>query len=287
MSENVTQSAEFSNAAILRPFDNFESIYQGLSVEQDPLALPGGVDRLAGKPGYDPKLAAMLPVPLGARVVIWLPRLSSLNYGEDTPEYFYSLVWRIRSQAEATTDAERRSAAHFGQRLQGRPQAPGASPAVDTQGPRFVLPAAIETVAGNLPLAEPRRVSINTALLQVKPPRGWRAPVSSDYPGPLVSQKVGRALIYSQGYYEDTNGTAAPSDANAGFLGAPQYFIYQTVAQGDELALLITRDSGDGGPSWDFTGPDRPLSAFLGNDSGTQSILENAGVYVFTGARAG
>lgn len=291
MATNVTASAQFALAKVLKPFDNFEDKYQGLDPLDTPLALPGGLDRLAGQEGYDPNLMAMLPIPMGSRILIWLPRLNQPEgyVATATPDYFYTILWRLRSLTEQTTDPERTSAAHFGQRLKGRPQRAGASSSIDTPGDRFVLPVAIESVQIEGASAEPTQVDVNSSQLVVNPPAGWKAPITEKYPGPLsVNQKVKAAGMFSQGFTTFGDGSPTPSDVNAGLQGGPQYDIYETISRGDEMSVLISRDPnaialGDPGP-WDFEGVDIGLSNVLGTDGGTEPILRGLGVYIFTGS---
>jgi len=150
MGQTVTRTPEYSLAQILRPFDGFEQKYQGDDTEVNPIAVPGKLDARAGQAGYDPNLMAGAPVPMGANIKLWLPRLQSpAAYGatpEDPPQYIYSLVWRIRSLTEASQDAERRLSAHFGRLLKGVPQVDSPIQQVSSGGDRFVIPAAIQTV---------------------------------------------------------------------------------------------------------------------------------------------
>jgi hypothetical protein len=278
MTQTVVTAGLFSHAAVLRPFSGFESKYQGLRVSENPIALPGSRDAQAGKTGYDPQLLAMLPVPMGARVKLWLPRLAPAVYSGTIPNYKYSIVWRVRSLADSVADPTDRLGAHFNRLLPGRAQIAGTP---NTAGPRYVIPCATESIQTPVsPVVEPATVNVNSVQVQTATGRQWQAPIAENYPG----GKLGFAGIHSQGFYPDGNGTAMPPP---GASGGPGYFVYNTEAQGDEMGLLVTRDAYSS-DNWDFTGAglDRGLAAVLGTGNGQFPENPAIGVYVFTGSAA-
>ncbi len=84
MPETVLADAQFSIARILRPYTNFETQYQGQPVDRrimlsEVVNGPGGEARddlaIKGQTGIDPELARGLAVPMGARVLIWFPKI--------------------------------------------------------------------------------------------------------------------------------------------------------------------------------------------------------------------
>lgn len=285
----VTTSPQISTVAVLRPFENFEAKYQGLTVVDNPISIPGTLDSLAGTAGYDPNLVAGARVPIGSKVFLWVPRLNSPVYGDTVPDYQYQLVWRIRSLEEQNADAEDKLTGNFGIRYDGVPQVnSGASttPAV-AGGPRYVIPAAVESIqTPATTVTEPQVISVNTAMYQVVAPSQYHAAVAPNYiPG---GQKQGHAVMLSQGYYPDANGTgsATNDDNRAGYNGGPQYDIIETVAKGNELVIYLTRVAGVGKEEWDFasSGLDQGLSIILGNGNGKG--YPGLGIYLLTGATA-
>ena len=298
----------FSNARVLKPFDNFENTFQDLSPVTFPIAFPGTLDDFAGKEGYDPNLLAGIPVPMGSKVMLWLPRLSRPLYGQVTPDYNYQLVWRVRSLTEQNLDPARQRVGHFGQRLQGVAQIAAAEASVDSAGPRFIIPAAVETVqvVNSEQLIEDPRNATDSLVVQKGIPEGtispepatvdvnsarfntkgvgstYNAPPSQNFPGPESQQKLGASGLLSQGYYSDGNGTASGSDNNAAYSAGPQFNILETTAKGDELLILLSRSITDG--IWNFSGNDRGLSDMLGTAAGSRGIIPGLGIYVFTGS---
>lgn len=314
MSSNVIRTPSFSLATVIKPFPDFESKYQGLPVRNNPLALPGTLDRMAGRPGYDPNLLAGVPVPMGSQLMLWVPRFGRQPYGTSTPNYRYRVVWRIRSLTDQINDPDGKLAAHFGALLPGVPQVPSNNPA-DSAGPRFVIPAAVETLQVSNTQAviedprdatnsiviqkggqqglysapdlnpEPGKINVTSAEYQVYNPAQWQAPIVPKYPGPVPSfDKLGAAGLVSQGFYPDGNGTTVNNNANAAFAAGPQFDVIRTTALGDEMLLFIDRAVGETDENWDFGLVDRSVSTLLGTDVGTRPSVPNIGVYLFEGS---
>jgi hypothetical protein len=323
----ATRTPEFSQATIVKPFKGFESKYKELNVESNPIAIPGDLDPMAGKDGYDPNLLKGIPVPLGSKIFIWLPRFTPSRYGEAVQtNYRYKLVWRLRSLGDQTADPNNQLAAHFGRLLPGVPQeeATAADPpslqavSDELSGPRLVIPTAFESVqivnnkdliasidgtqmpvqkgtddASGVQIApqtqEPAKVAVvsaetNTFL------GNYQAPLSPNYPSGLAAldPKVAAAGLLSQGFYSDQAGWAQdPSPLNAGYPAGGQYVIYETEVKGDELILLLDRESTLADPDWDFEGADRNVSRIFGTDGGTRAEVPTLGVYILTGSGVG
>jgi hypothetical protein len=95
--------AQFGTAKLLRPFKGWETTYQGLDsrhqilwspTDKDLNGLP--FDPLIGHVEYADLLCNAMAVPLGARVFIWLPRLTYLS-GGNRIGYQWVIGWRLRS----------------------------------------------------------------------------------------------------------------------------------------------------------------------------------------------
>lgn len=323
----TTRTPEYSIARIIKPFPKFEEKYQGLDPAVNPIAIPGVLDDLAGTPGYDPNLLGGVPVPMGAKVYMWLPKYFPGGYGGSALSYRYRFVWRLRSLSEQNADSDNQTTGHFGRRLPGIPQEPSTSgnPEIvnnlnPTAGPRFVIPAAFESVqivnnkffitevAG---VAQPvQHGTINTAgqpinargqdpadiavvaartNTYVNPTEQYQAPLSPKYPGPVaLSRKQGAAGLLSQGFYSDQAGWATSGNVqNQGYSAGGLYLLYETECKGDDLIILLDRDPAlDAGvnPLWDFSGVDRNVSRILGTDAGTRPALPTLGIYIVTGS---
>lgn len=286
MSRSVYTQGQFSTVRVLRPFNTFVTSYQGLEAQQNPIAFPGNLDPMAGKPGYDPFLLAGLSVPMGSRVTVWLPRLGPIAYnGVTAPFYNYQFVWRLRSLESSVQDPGRLLSQHFGVDRPGRNQDPGASPSfTGDPGPRVLIPTAFESVqVVDSVLQDPRLVDVSSAVYQVQPPSNYSAPLAPNYPGSLpLALKAGAAGMVGQGFFGNGNGAPLPTNGNAGFSGGPQYQIVDTTAKGDELLILLSRPPAGSplpNPNWEFNSIDVGLASLLGTES-------SIGIYVLTGTNA-
>lgn len=300
----ATRTPEFSQARVVKPFNGFESKYQGLDIFSNPIALPGTLDQFAGKDGYDANLLAGIPVSMGQKVLVWLPRFIPSSYGESVAtNYRYRFVWRIRSLQEQVEDPSQEREGHFGRLLKGVAQEeytgldPNRTVLNPTAGPRVVIPTAFETVsivnnkdvvANIAPVAEPDQyASIQKGTLvggQPFSPAGqepadvavvssrantyigeqYQAPISPNYPGP-AGDKVGAAGMLSQGYYPDQAGWAESANPqNAAYAAGGQYLVYPTDVKGDELIILLDRPAGN---------PSNPTWDFNGLDRNVSRIF--------------
>ena len=285
MSETIIRTPEFSIASVIKPFANFESVYQGQPVLSNPLIMPGTSDPLAGKPGYDPNLLAGVPVPIGSDILIYIPRILPV-YGQTAPIYSYTLIWRVRSQQEAVADENFLLSGNLGPRLPGVPDLTGTSP-----GPRFVIPAAMETLV--FTDAEPSIPSIpagqNARSLQIEIFGGvWQAPLMPNFPpGGVAASKLNKAGVVSQGLYDDTAVSGSGSDyARAGWRGAPSYNVLQRKSLGNELMIMVSRSAETPNEAWDFAGSDVYFSELFGTNNGARPPIPNTGILLFTGSFA-
>lgn len=286
MSDTVVRTPELSTATILKPMTGFEQKYQGAPVLFNPIAIPGNLDRLAGLPGYDPNLLAGVPVPVGSTALLYIPRVLPV-YGSNSPNYVYTFVWRMRAQAEAVADGNLQLSGNLGQRLQGVPEVSGNSP-----GPRYVLPAAMDTITFTdaEPVSPGTFAGQNIRGLQEEFFGGeWQAPLAPSFPngsGTNPAAKLNNAGIVSQGLYPDTAISGIGSDyARAGWRGGPNYSAITKPIKGNELIILVTRESGTD-TSWDFAGPDAEFSEFYGTNNGQRAPIPNTGIQLYTGSFA-
>ena len=102
MSQAVLADAQFSVARVFRPFEGFEAVYNGQSV-RTPIAIPGSLDPDAGRTGFDTNLISGIPVPMGSKVMLWIPTIFQDSGGALGPPSFqvvpyrYQFVWRLRN----------------------------------------------------------------------------------------------------------------------------------------------------------------------------------------------
>lgn len=277
--------ANFSMARILKPFPNFEAVYQGASA-LFPIAFPGTLDRQAGEPGYDPNLLSMLPVPLGSRVMIWIP-LTIFNDDQGTfnqQTYQYQVLWRMRSigdfQAAFQKNVPRDEIGsyHLRQRDIGVPN----DPANPQSTVRIVLPAAMQVIAYEQaePTTTPSTYVNGTIHL-----RGQQIiPDGAIWAGPLLPPPAANTVhgIIGQGIFPFTSGAS-----DQGELGGPVFFPFWFDAEGDEMMVLARRVSvTEQDPNWDFASPtvDQPFSATYGTNNGTRAPVPSVGIFVFTGS---
>lgn len=253
----------FSTARVLKPFDGFETIYQGQSATI-PIAMPSALDFEAGKPGYDPFLATAAPVPKGSRIVLWIPLTLVPDSESPTPplKYRYQLVWRLRNVREYNDTAAQPTGQ---QKLFSLPN--DAFGVQDNGADRVIVPCGMESVVyeQNEPGIDFANGTVNVRGIYVVPDGGLSV---------LPLLPSGQTSSYGQGTF--VNSSQTPS-AGAG------YMIYETTAQGDELVLWVRRETVAGGDLWDFTSTDQPFSAVYGTNNGSHPSVPDLGVFLFTG----
>lgn len=258
MTDAVLADAQFGISKILRPFAGFEELYQG-EVGSKPIAIPGTLDRSAGRQGFDNNLLAGIPVPMGSKIIVWLPNITRpipiFPGARSAERYLYSFNWRLRNLNDFRSD---RRAYHFPRQSLG-------------ENNQFVIPAAQKTV-----IYESSKQQILSQFFCVSEtvqdkflPRTFEqfAPLSPD--STLVS-KVDAA--YQQGIADIESNKAISFNA------------VQLDCEGDELIILVTKPPNVGNDTWDFdeAGDDKAFSDFFG--SGTGQAFDNLGIYIFTGS---
>jgi len=287
---------QYSTARILKPFTGFETKYQGKS-SAVPIAFPGTIDRQAadGVPGFDPHLLAGLPVPLGSRIMIWIP-LALVNVDEtdedlDPTAYTYQIVWRLRSSTDyiytstQNVPVDEQLVGHLRKRDQGAPN----DPADPTATQRIFLPSALKTIAYEQaePSADPEvnaNGSINLRGELVTPCGG--SSDSSLWQGPLLptADSPPNVGLTGQGVLPQLQDPS--STLNEGVPGGPIYHPYWFDAEGDEMMIFARRATPAAfAVPWDFTDNtlDLGFSNIYGTNNGARPPIPSVGIYVFTG----
>jgi hypothetical protein len=282
MSENVLADAQFGIARILRPFSGFEAIYEGqLATRQimltQVLTPPGGaaLDDRAGADGYDPNLVRGLKVPMGARVLIWFPKITPDNTLTVPPipdiRYLWTVQWRMRNTFDFR---QSRIPYHYPKQGQGVPDTSGGVPAA-----RVVIPGANQT----------RFVDAlsKNALIEVYTFGGTYANALGGFGNPINPNGVAGAI--QQGILDPATFPGSAFGATSSF-----YQVLETQAAGDELLIGLTRADPTPGAvlsNWEFgqnpAAFDREVSIFLGIGSVAPpptGPFPDVGVYVMVGS---
>lgn len=258
----VLADAQFSAAKIIKPFRDFEQVYQGQRVDT-PIAIPGNLDPLAGKPGFDSNLLAGVPVPLGSKLILWMPTIY-IQLGASQLEdiqYQYRIVWRLRNLQDF---ALTRAAYHF----------PRQSPGVSSQ---YVVPSAGHSILWEqTPVVGPS----GTPRFQTKTEFHSQSVMESiSFPSTVVKPPL--VPSGAQGSFQQGIGTG-------GLLGSNQTVSYNAVqfdVVGDEFMVLVTRKPRiNSDETWDFGDTDSGFSAFFGTANGMRQPIKDLGIYVMTGA---
>jgi hypothetical protein len=268
MPENkfVTADAQFGNAKILRPQLGFDTLFQGQSINYPILFSEGGIalDSRAGTPGYSNFLAKGLPVPYGARLSIWLPRIVVYLALGFYDYYKWTFIWRMRNLYDFR---QTRTPYHMPKQADGEP-----STRVGDVGPRVILPAAVQSVAyaGSVTaITDPTQVVYPEVFYQ----QGLRA---SPTFRPIYN--AGNRLVYQQGVLDPGN---PPTGIDVSSFTWTQV---EVQAQGDELLVVANRPTQQGYTVWEFG----PLTlAPPGSDYAFYQFFnssENTGVYVLPGS---
>lgn len=262
MSEAVLADSQFSATRVFRPFRGFEDVYQGLPVEDTPIAIPGDLERDAGKTGISPNLLAGISVPYGSKLTLWIPTVISRVGGDAlvASQYRYSIIWRMRNIRDFV---QNRQAYHFPRQSFG-------------ENNQFVIPASQQTsiydsTPQNQPAAAPfaeERIATQEVVAE--------AFLFNSLQVGVARTPAGNAADYQQGLESSVAGSNQTASFN----------VVQLDALGDEMMFLISRAPGLS-PNWDFSGEfsaDRGLSSFYGTDGGTRNPIRDMGIYVLSGS---
>lgn len=265
MAENVLADAQFGIVKILRPYIGFDApldsggmapagSYQGTSSQVPIMLSEGGqpLDEAAGQLGYSPKLLRGLSVPLGSRVVLWVPLVTPQSGGTAPDGYVFSVCWRLRNTFDFR---QRRIPYHYPKAAQGVPY---------NSESRVVIPAAAQSVVYNQ--SEP--VVTLAPAVATSYAEAIKFNFSVNMLPPLLPDGSYGAM--EQGII-DVNG---PGEAIT-----TTYQVWELQAFGDELLIGLQR----AGDKWDFAEGkiDNQLSVVLGNGSG--KLYPDVGVYAMVG----
>lgn len=258
----VLADAQFSAAKVFKPFRDFERVYEGQSVDT-PIAIPGTLDILAGKTGFDPNLLSGIPVPLGSKLILWMPTIfrQVSDSLEDVP-YQYRIVWRMRNLQDFSLT---RAAYHFPKQSLGvgsQYVVPSANHGILWEG----LPSTVPTSGGSTAPSKTESFSQSVVENFVF--------VSTVTKPPLVA--TGASGAFQQGI------------GSGGVLGSNTSVSYNAVqldVVGDEFMILVTRKPRlNGDDTWNFGDTDSGFSAFFGTANETREPIKDLGIYVMTGA---
>lgn len=280
MSKVVLMDGQWTMSRFLKPFPNFERVYQDKD-GSTPIQFPGVLDLFAqrGERGYDPNLLGGITVPLGSEVMLWIP-ITIAGYTVNA-NYRYQILWRMRNvrdyragQAEGqVTSVQSYSGYHLRTSGLGQPEVVQSPPtALQT---RFFLPGASDSVAIRQPEPiddTPVVTNLRGELLQPILDPVWVQPLTP----------AGKDGVWQQGTY------VGSSQANT---GGPSWMTFRTKAKGDEMCILAYKIPPGEGPTaaWDFTtaGADTDLafSNTYGNNNGQNQPNPFTSILVLTGTR--
>lgn len=266
-SVTATVDAQFTAVQVLKPFANFEAAYQGKPATT-PIMFPGVRDQRAGTPGFSPQLAAGIPVPLGARVLLWLPMC--FNPMQGGQNYRYRVLWRMQnlnSYRNPGRDDLPRPPYHFPFQRAGSPDSTVLPPAE-----RSVIPAAWRVVAFEQPEAANADGQVHLRVEDVIPRFddsliNTVTPIYAD----------GSSAVIQQGILDPaTNPVGAP---------LPIFKPFWFDCEGDEIMILVTREDPSSPPNWDFTAAaaDLAFSNVYGTGNNTHPSFATSGIYLLTG----
>jgi hypothetical protein len=264
--------AQLTNVRVLKPFANFERVYQGKPA-LTPIAFPGVRDKRADEhaAGFDPNLIAGIPVPEGARVLLWIPMCFISQEDELQPFrlYSYRLVWRFQNLSGYRNPAarSRRAPFHFPR------QTPGASDTtvVSAPGsPRVTIPASWHVIAHEELEPTTGPSSLNVRVEDIIP----RVDNVGLFVPPLLPD--GSNAVIEQGVADPASIAGA---------SMPIFVPFWTDAEGDELIIFATRTGAGALDTWDFTDPAKDLafSNIYGTGNGSHPDFRDIGIYLQTG----
>jgi hypothetical protein len=241
----VGVDAQFGMTKLLRPQPSFVADYQGQSslipIMFTELGEPR--DPLASVVNYDPNLIKGLPVCVGQRCFIWLPKFGAVTVTGTTSEYVWRLVWRIRNLNDMNVGAGRGPAHNWKQGVGVR------DTAVVPNADRVVILAATETVTYNPtePTSLTAGVIVNARVQDVgmlgdEPFDGSTQNVLA----PLIPALAGGGTVtgvVQQGVLDPTLWAPAATKWSWG--------VFETRAKGDELLIGLYRTTA-AASTWGF-----------------------------------
>lgn len=265
--QTVLPDVQYGTQFIFRPQAGYQTLYDGANARRLLYlfpAVPGEsvvqtVDPLAAEkiPGYAENLARGLSVPMGSRVLVWLP---SPFYDDPLDSnrrkgYEYVLIWRLRNLFDYRTN---RRPYHI-------PSTTGQRDSVTNQT-LVPIPAAVECITYGQ--NEPAGSLLNPAQANVHPLSLEAG--GSPFLGPLVEAPSTFGPVQQ--------GILDPAVSGAPIAEATGFVTFETTAKGDELLIGVRRSGG--GAQWNFAEGeiDEFFPLYLRDD------YQYSGVFVFTGA---
>lgn len=252
----------YGTLQILRPYADFEDVYQGVATTTPIMFTLGGAirDPQAGLTGYDPQLVKGLPIALGQRCLIWLPAMTPAA-PSDADSYRWRFMWRYRNAHDYRTV---RLPFHLAKQSAGVPDAGSA---------RVVLPAAYVGAVYNPTEPTDPNVGVSASLRvqDISPRQGGG---TSSISRPLNA--VGVSGVVQQGVFDPAINTL--------FADLPAFIQYDLVATGDELLVGLWRTGvAPATANWGFQNlqSDRIVTLLFGDGSG--QTFPEIGVYVALG----
>ena len=256
-------NARISTCRVVRPFDGFEGVYQGLAGTV-PIAFPGTPDPLAGRPGYASNLLAGITMPLGARALVQIPMTVDLYTPE--PEYTYQFLWRMRGDQLFKDQMEARVAAEAPAGYHLRGEQPGRRELQSSRSELVFMPG-----SSDIEIFEEDPAPVGSALstVVVRQQR-YRPTMGASWVQPRLPN--GESAIWQQGTYQYSS-----DDNNSG----PTWFPIWTDVNGDDLLILVYKNAGES--NWDFAGDDAAFSNTSGTNNGGLPKNPNVGILISTG----
>ncbi len=237
---------QYGISKILRPYNGFATDYQGLSASSVAIMLTQdgkSLDPLAGTPGYSKALLGATEVPLGARILLWLPQFIART---DTSflTYNWGIVWRLRNTGDYRRE---RGPYHF------PTQSAGVSDTSDPTNPtRLVKPAAWQSLTFNEAEPGANTPAVNT----VRPEQLQVTAFNAQW---VAAVRLPDGTVTTG----QTQSGMRPS-TSAGYT-IPQFTTVEVRAAGDEMLLAVHRAQSDAYPTWDLAagGVDADLGSFF------------------------
>lgn len=257
MTEELRGDPQFGTATLLRPFAGFDLVYQGQAVAVRPIPWTANgeyYDSRASQAGYNRNLVRGLPVPVGARVVLWLPLVHPAVPAPNGPvAYRWRVCWRLNDMRSYRLD--RSKPYHIPQQAPG---VPDTTPA-PIGGPRSLLLAAQQGVIYTQPEPASTGTTWQNAIQhlrgeEIEVPGFTAEDVGQPSWAPLSPR--GEDGVIGQGLYDP--------NVFGLFAHNPRFLGYEVRAAGDELVLLFSRGVGTApATNWDFTTWDSNLMTLL------------------------
>lgn len=278
MSEAVLADAQLTLAKILKPFTNFEATYQGQD-SSVPIAFFAPDDKGnrdprdpdAGRAGFDPNLLRYVDVPLGSRILLWIPAaIVAVTDNIAQTNYLYTVYWRMRTP---TDYRNRRTPFHLTRQFPGQIDNTAVPPER-----RVLIPAATRSVIINQTEAAGSNTQVQNLrreAIQILTTLSGLQPYSQL---PLLPGGVQGA--HQQGVFDPATFSIAFRENAFKALFVPVWFD----CEGDQMLVCAEREALS---PWDFAagGTDAPFSNIYGtNVAGpTHPPFEDLGIYMFTG----